>query len=601
MQTELELEIKKHRALYWDESNPEITDAEYDILIEQLRAIDPDNYLLKTPELGEDIQVGDKIAHEVPMLSLEKKYSFKEVKTWCNGVSRIDGEFFIIMPKFDGCAARYYIKTNKLATRGDGEFGQDITNKLPLITNVDFKTLSENSKIDYIDGEIVISFEDFKNCNLINKSSTRYKNPRNLVSGILNLNEIEPVLGKVKLSFIDYNSIKLEVMNVALIEKFFNEAVNTTSQFPTDGLVIKLKDKPYGETLGATSHHYRSAIAFKNQDKEYVTKIRDIILGHGKNKLTPVAVLDPVDIDGVTVTKASLHNCKNILDHNIQIGDTAHIIRSNSVIPYIVRTEPGETRQNPVFNKCSNCGSSLDYREPDLFCTNPDCNGNLIQKLAYAVACLDIDFLAATTVEKMIYELNVENLFDILTLTLQDLLELTGFGYTSADKLLQNIERAKSGIEDFKLLAALNIPGIGRTIFKSIMAKVNISELLTTNLSDLMNFEGLGPERSMNIYKSLSQKRLLLDQLRNIINVIETKKTIGTTIRPKICMSGTFPSPKDFYQRIAMSLGYEVVESVTRDLAILVTSGALTSKYTKARNMGIKILTADEFLKLGKK
>ena len=596
MLTELELEIKKHRKLYWEDSNPEISDEEYDVLLEKLREIDPNNFLLIEPETGEEeIADTDKVFHSVPMLSLEKKFSYDEVRKWMDSVARIPGEVFICTPKFDGCASRYYKDSSILSTRGNGQFGQNITDKIPLIINIDFKTIKPN----VLDGEVLISIEDFKNCKLVKKDSKTYKNPRNLVSGILNLKDISLVINKVILNFITYDTFKIEFISDVFTKDFFNTFLLEKLKdcpYPLDGLVFKLKDNIYGTSLGFTGHHYKNAIAFKDKDRQYKTKIKEIILQHGKAKLTPVAILEPTIISGVTVTRASLHNAKNILDNDIQLGDDAWIIRSGDVIPYIVKTEPGIVRFPPVFNKCPICQSELIYKEPDLFCSKIDCTGNLIKRLAEATKSIEIDNLGEPTIEKMVYELNIENLVDILNLDFQDILELEGFSFKSANKLLQNITNVKSATEDYKLLAALNIPGIGMGLFKKIMSKVNIDELLATTVIDLMGFDNLGYDRSFNICSGLLLNANLLQELRSIINVIETKQCIGNTVRPKVCFSGNFVLPKDFYQRIANSKGYEVVTSVTKDLNLLVTSGAITNKYTKAQQYGIKVIDVDEFL-----
>lgn len=594
MQTDLELQIKKHRELYWS-GDSEITDEDYDLLIEELRTTDPTNYLLTEPECAEEIDVSsNRVFHSIPMLSLEKKYTYKDVLKWMTSVARIPGEFFTFMVKYDGCAGRYYKDTKVLATRGNGQFGEDVSNKIGLIKNVYFEDYIQ----DHTDGEIIISHDDFSKCALIKKDTTRYKNPRNLVSGILNLNDVSTIKDKVTLSFVTYDMVKVDVMLATFNEIFFNDLLDKARNcpYPIDGLVIKLKDSVYGMSLGSTSHHYKNAIAFKAPDTEHKTKIVEIILQHGKNKLTPVAVVEPTVINGVTITRASLHNAKNILDNDICLGDTAYLIRSGDVIPYITKTERGIVRQSPIFDKCHICNSELSYREPDLYCTNDDCNGNLVVKLYSACRSLDIDNLGEPTVEKMIYELNVENLVDILTLTYQDIMSLTGFKHKSATKLQQNIFGAIQGVEDWKVLTALNIQGIGKGIFKDIMSKINIDELLVTPPTDLMGLDGLGYERSFNIYKGLQQNINLLNELRSILNIIETKRGSGSTIRPKVCLSGTFPSPKDYYQKIANSKGYEVVETVSKDLSLLVTSGAITSKYKKAEQYGIKIVDINQFL-----
>lgn len=590
---ELKEAIKHFRKKYW-EGNPEVSDEYYDNLIAKLYEIDPLDELLTDPEGPMEIE--DKVYHSIPMLSLEKKYSFEEVQKWMESVSRSPSEEFEFMPKFDGLASRYYPDIKTLATRGCGTFGENISDKLPLIDNIKWEDVESD-----ISGEIVISLEDFKNCKLVKKDATRYKHPRNLVAGITNLKDIKEVIDKnVKLTFVKYDSYSWSVYKAAFTLEFFETTLEKVRSlnFPTDGMVIKLKDEQYGLSLGFTGHHFKHSIAFKDYDKEYPTKIKDIILQHGKNKLTPVAIIEPVTINGVTISRASLHNAKNILDHNICIGDTAYVIRSNDVIPYITKTEPGEVRTRPGFKHCHICNSELDYIEPELYCLNTECSGNLIKQLLEACRSLDVENIGQPTIEKMVNQLNVETITDVITLSINDLLELEGFAYQSAKKLYDSFGKTIAGTEDYKILAALNIKGIGKGIFKDIMAQINISQLLVTKPTNLMAFNNLGYDRAFAIYNGLNNNMKVLDELRNIINVIETKKSIGTTIKPKVCFSGTFKYPKDYYKRIAIQKGYEVVEDVSKEIKFLITSGSMTNKYSKAVKYQVEILDAEDFLKL---
>jgi len=589
---ELKEAITHYRKKYW-QGHPEVSDQYYDDLLEKLREIDPLDELLCTPE--GPIEIIDKIYHSIPMLSLEKKYSFEEVNDWMKSVSRGPQEQFVIMPKYDGIAVRYYSDIKTLATRGNGVFGENISNKLPIIDNIKWDEV-DSDKV----GEIIISLDDFKNCAIVKKDSTRYKHPRNLVSGVMNLKDVTNLYNKVKLTFIDYESYTWDTHLGIFSKKFFDDILEKIKDmnYPTDGIVIKLKDQTYGRSLGNTGHHHKHSIAFKSYDEEHQTVITNILLQHGKNKLTPVAVIRPVNINGVSISRASLHNAKNLLDNNICIGDIAYVIRSNDVIPYITRTEAGESRSTPEFKNCHICGSELDYIEPELYCLNADCSGNLIKQLLESCRSLEIENIGQPTIEKMVNQLQVEDIIDILSLDIEDLIELDGFAYPSAKKLLESFNKVFKACEDWKILASLNIKGVGKGLFKELMLKINIDELLNTKPTDLMGFNNLGYERAFAIYDGLRSNSSILSALRSIINVIETKRSIGTTIKPKVCFSGTFPFPKDYYRRIAIEKGYEIIDDVTKDLMFLVIAGAITNKYSKAQKYGIRIISADEFLKL---
>jgi len=590
---ELKEAIIHYRKKYW-EGNSEVSDSYYDSLMVKLYDIDPLDELLIRPESSNEII--NKVYHPSPLLSLEKKYSFDDVKKWMESVSRNIGEKFIFMPKYDGIASVYYADVKTLASRGTGTYGENLTIKLPLIENINWDNVDNT-----IYGEIIISQDDFNLCSLLKRNSTKYKSPRNLVAGIMNLKNIDSALGKVKLTFIKYSSYKWEYYLSEFNEYHFNEVLKKIKElkYPTDGLVIKLADEEYGLSLGYTEHHHKHSIAYKEQDKEYETSIIDIILQHGKNKLTPVALVKPVNINGVTITRASLHNAKNILDNNICIGDIAYIIRSNDVIPYITKTLEGpiEIRKSPIIDHCHICGGELDYIEPELYCKNEECSGNLIKQLLESCRSLGIENIGQPTIEKMVSQLNVEDTMDILSLSIDELLTLEGFAEQSAKKLYENIHKVLKACEDWKVLSSLNIKGISKGIFKDILNKINTQELLNTKPTDLMGFNNLGYERAFAIYNGLHFRIKVIEDLFSIINVIETKKSIGFTIKPKVCFSGTFKYPKDYYKKIATEKGYEVVEDVSKDVTYLVTAGAMTNKYNKALKYRVTILQADDFLK----
>jgi len=324
--------IEKHNTLYWKNGTPEISDTEYDILLRKLEAINPDHPILQKVHTPAVVTSG-KVKHKTPMLSLDKAYSLEELLTWAAKYARNDNEQFLIQPKYDGISANF--ADGVLATRGDGELGENISDKIELI---ELETEGYKGPLDRpIRGEIIIRNDDFKNLysKIKRKDGKHYKNSRNAVAGIMGLKDItQMVQQNAKLTLIDYDMVSYSVKFANFAEKWTDILQKIKSlPYPMDGLVIKLADKEYGDSLGMTAHHPRSQIAFKFSGVRKETKLLDVEWSFGKNCLTPVALLEPVEIGGVTIKHATLHNIQNIIDRDVHIGDTVTVERAGDVIP----------------------------------------------------------------------------------------------------------------------------------------------------------------------------------------------------------------------------------------------------------------------------
>lgn len=605
----LEIKINRARLCYWedDETNGDrISDGEYDKLIEELRIYDAENILLTEPEFVGHIS-GETIEHDTPMLSLEKVYSREEVLAWCTKVSRDSNERFAITPKYDGIAGCHYKKRGLLATRGDGYKGEDITSKIPLINfeqKEKAKTFGKSQQKVY--GEILIKKSDFEKCILTRKDGSKFKTPRNLVAGVMNPSrkDTEEIKDKVQLTFVQHNS-QTRVCTRDVIANTWDNIVDVIESidYPIDGIVIKLQDTEYGKTLGTTSHHPRHSIAFKFPDESKWAKVISIDWQVGKRKITPVCHILPTLLDGVTIKKITLHNAKNVLDMDLQEGDEVSIVRRGGVIPYIESSRAGKSRKRPIIELCPSCKEQVFYEEPELVCKNKDCDGSIKKKLLTAAKILEIDGLSDGTISKIVeyFQGEVVSVADLLTLRYDDFIELEGFAEKSAQKLEDNILGVTQGVEDWKLLACLALEGIGRTLSKQLLARVNLEELRQLTEDDLYDFENMGPERIDVLVSGLSNSSPIIDKLIQDINIIETKTKRSNvaspiTITKTICFSGSFPKPKRFYQQVARENGLVVTDSVTKKLDYLVTAGASTSKVNKARSYGITILKADDFM-----
>ena len=343
--------IERHNKLYWEKGEPEISDVEFDSYVRALEKINPGNPVLEKI-YSPDVASTGKVKHDKPMLSLDKAYSFEELLTWAKKYARSEEELFTIQPKYDGISANF--ANGVLATRGDGLEGENITDKLPLI---ELETKGYRGPLNRsARGEIIIRDDDFKTiyAKIRKKDGKPYKNSRNAVAGIMGLKEIDDMRRQgAKLTLLDYQFVSYEVKLSEMSAKWPEVLAEIEKlPYPMDGIVIKLADEEYSESLGNTAHHPRGQIAFKFSGIRKKSRILNVEWSFGKNCLTPIAEIEPVEIGGITIKHATLHNVKNIIDRDLQIGDTATVERAGDVIPYIVESEKGEFRKSCIIRNC---------------------------------------------------------------------------------------------------------------------------------------------------------------------------------------------------------------------------------------------------------
>ena len=589
--------IEYHNQRYWELGEPEISDDDYDRLMVELRSRDPNHPLLHWVGTQRTASAGGKVKLAKPMLSLDKAYSLEEVVEWAQKYIRSKDELLLAQPKYDGISANF--DGTILATRGDGEIGEDISDKLPLI---ELEAPNYTGQLNRpARGEIVIRKDDFANLysHIYKKGGGVYKNSRNAVAGIMGLKDISDMIRQhAKLTLADYSLVSFKIKFSELSGRFA-EIIETVEAlpYPTDGVVFKLADTAYSESLGATSHHPRGQIAFKFSGIRRKTKLLAVEWSFGKNALTPVAELDPVEIGGVTIKRATLHNAQNIIDMDIQIHDEVTVERAGDVIPYIVSREPGEERINAMITNCPGCGSTLVRRGPELCCVNPECFETNLQKLTAAVKNFGIEQLGEPTIRKMMLSLGVKKLSDIFKLTQNQLLKLDNFAEKSAANLYREIDTAKH-VADYQFLAALNIPNIGLDIAKILLKHFKLEELSTLSEDELLNVPGIGEKRAKAIVEVLHSEAQEINDLLATVEVSKTAQNSSTT-RPTICFTGKMPEKRSFYENLAAEHGYEAVDSVSQSLSLLVTAdiSSNSSKTGKAKKLGIPIVELQDFLR----
>ncbi len=591
--------IRYHNTKYWVDGEPEISDDDYDALVRELTSLAPDHPLLS--QVQAPVVAGNgKISHAKPMLSLDKAYSLDEVMEWAGKFARSKTEKFRVQPKYDGISALW--SGGILATRGDGFTGEDISDKACLIElEIPGRTIPLENFHGTARGEIVIRDDDFKTlyANIRNRNGRTYKNSRNAVAGIMGLKDIrEMVLQHAKLTLADYSLYSWET-SYGDLRADWNYLVEQIEAlpYPMDGIVIKLADTVYAESLGNTAHHPRGAIAFKFSGVRRESKLLAVEWSFGKNCLTPVAEIEPVDISGTTIRHASLHNLQNVLDKDLHIGDTVTVERAGDVIPYIVASAPGEHRVSCLIDKCPCCGTELVRDLPELRCPNKQCFETLLRHLTAAVKNIGIERLGEPNIRKMMQTLGVRKLSGIFRLTLDDILRLEGFAKLSAENLLREIAAAKT-VPDWQLLASLNIRGIGPNMAKVIMKSHSFEELRTLDVDQLSTIDGIGPERARELEHELREQSDILDELLSCVSVTSSRSIALSDNVPTVCFTGKMPEKRSYYEELARSAGYEPADSVTAKLSLLVCADPAenSSKLKKARKENIRIVPLDEFL-----
>lgn len=522
---ELTNQLNQYRDLYYNDSISEISDHEYDDLFDELKRLEEETNIVManspTHTVGYEVKSKlEKVKHSHPMLSLDKTKSVDELKKF----SSCSKDHSLLMCKLDGLTILLTYENGELIqaeTRGNGEEGEIVTHNAKVFENIPLY-------IDYtghleIEGEAIITYEDFEKINSSLSENEKYKNPRNLVSGsvrqldnniaahrhikfiawkipsvIENFNYNNSFMHKLKFAydigfdivpFITYTAYSIDKISDK-IDWLKNNAKE--NKLPIDGLVMTYNDIAYGESLGTTGHHPKHSLAFKFYDDIYSTKLLNVEFTIGKTGvLTPTAVFEPVEIDGTMVERASLHNLSVMRELGVEfIGQGINVYKANQIIPQVYSTETVMPFKDPnnkeeiesiiIPDKCPICGAETEIpRENDveiLICTNPGCKGKLLCKLSHFVSknAINIDGLSEQTLQKFI-DLGWLNSFrDIYYLSeyKEEMYKLDGFGKKSVDKLLESIERSRNTTLD-RFIYGLCIPLIGRTASKTISKEFN--------------------------------------------------------------------------------------------------------------------------------
>ncbi|MBQ8570307.1 MAG: NAD-dependent DNA ligase LigA [Kiritimatiellae bacterium] len=635
--------LNHYRNEYYNNSNSEISDFEYDKLFDELSMLESETGFIMvtspTQTVGYEVKSElTKVKHNHPMLSLDKTKSIDDI------VKFLGNQDGICMAKMDGltCSLRYVNgELVSAETRGDGEIGEDILHCAKTIKNIPLKIECLDEII--VDGEVIISYDDFEKINETLPEDKRYKHPRNLASGSIRQLD-SSVAAQRNMQFVawklvkgsDNNSFSERLKFVAklgftivahghirkndgkcVIEAIVDQLKNMAKDvgYPIDGCVFGYDDIAYGESLGATGHHLRSQMAFKFYDELYPTRLQYIDWTIGKSsQLTPTAVFESVEIDGTDVTRASLHNISIIKNLGLTKGCTINVFKANQIIPQIDSCENDGNGEIEIPSRCPICASDTVIKKDNgsevLMCINPNCAGKKLAEFVHFVSrkCMNIDGLSEATLEKLISLGYINDFRSVYRLSKfhDQLIKVGGMGPKSVEKLLLAIEKSRNvRLENF--IAALGIPNIGLSAAKTIATKFNNSFNdwidAYTHGFHWDTLDDFGETMANNIDEYLEYNIMAVIKLADEMNFIlpEKHSVNDNTFDGKVlCVTGKLNHfTRDSINEKIAALGAKAVGSVSKKTDYLITNEASgSSKYKKAVELGVPIITEEEFLSM---
>lgn len=637
----VELLNKAGRA-YYQEDREIISNYEYDKLYDELEALEEETGITlagsPTVSVGyEAVNALPKETHETPMLSLDKTKEIEVLKNFVGNQKtvlswKMDG-LTIVLTYQDG-------KLKKAVTRGNGIVGEVITNNAKVFKNVPLQIAYQGELI--LRGEAIISYSDFEKINKqIEDVDAKYKNPRNLCSGSVRQlnNEITAkrnvyfyAFSLVRAEGVDFNNSRacqfewLKTQGFDIVEyrmvdsknleetiQYFSDKIST-NDFPSDGLVALYDDIAYGDSLGSTAKFPRNAFAFKWKDEIRETTLKEIEWSPSRTGLiNPVAIFEPVELEGTTVSRASVHNISILKELKLGIGDRIEVYKANMIIPQIAEnlTRSGNLTIPefcPVCKKTTKIQKSNDVEV--LICTNPECQAKKIKSFTLFVSrdAMNIDGLSEATLEKFILNGFIKEFGDIYELERYKdaIIEMDGFGEKSYENLIENIKKSSHTTLP-RLVYALGIANIGVANAKVLCKEFDydLQKLMRADEETISQIEGIGSviAKSVTDYFKNEENQRKLEHLLTYLKFEEMKIETGNPLSGKqFVITG---SVNQFENRSAMkefieNRGGKVTGSVSKKTDYLINNDteSSSSKNKKAKELGIPILSEEDFLKL---
>lgn len=611
---------------YYNNLQQTMTDEEYDALYDYASK---QGWVNKDTELNDGSEITSKeITRTVPMLSLAKADSLEEIKKY---VIKLKEDYnvssFYIEPKLDGIALEFkYSKDNEieyLGTRGNGIVGENLTHLIK-DNNIKIIGLPVNKDYDSIRGELYLTKTQLSNIN--KNTDNNFKNERSAISGIITKSKLG-LPYQAELTFSAYFATKNGKL-VTLDKDFPNQARNIFKDnlaknieeletlilnakswldeidVPTDGIVIKPVEHI---EIGSTNHHPKEYIAFKYPTEKKVSIVKDIVYSVGKTgQISPKAILEPVIIDNVEITNATLNNYNWIKSKNIKIGSKVLVTRNKLVIPGIVSVIDNSNAQDLVIpSECQYCHSKIISKKEKLFCSNNHCPKRVQSIIEYIIgkSVLDIDGLSIKTIE----QLNLSSVSDLFSLTKAQLSNLkysddkVTLGDKRAEKIISNILRARNNTTETKWFISLGIPNLGQSTVKAILEVYSIHDFFKDikNVDKLSNIKGIGEETIKTIKEYFESAKSILDDLTKI-NVKFNRETQQTEFKGVVAHTGKVPEGfknRTEFAKHLENIGWKFSTSVNKNVNYLINNDKLSSssKNQQAKKLNIPILTWEEF------
>lgn len=640
-------EAKYHSDLYYNQDSPEISDFEYDMLTQEIRRIE--NRFPELKKEKEDVnKVGgkastlfNKVNLEVPMQSLMDVFSAEEVEDFVEKILKEEDTDFVVETKIDGLSASLTYEGGKLvlaSTRGDGIVGEDITENIYMVDSIP-KTIPYKGKI-ILRGEVYISKKNFENIVKVQEENGEktFANPRNAAAGSLRQKDKEKIkernlniyifnvqysdkkfsshfesLEFVKSLGLDINKYvkKIEGKNKFRQIKDAIEEIHKKRKglsFEIDGAVVKVDDLDLREQLGTTAKAPRWAIAFKYPAEQKETKVLDIIYNTSRTgTITPVAILEKTLVDGSYIERASLHNFEYIKEKDIKIGDTVILQKAGDIIPEIVRVDKerrtGEETAVEVPNTCPVCLSKTIRENMTVKCINPDCPSKIHKRIEHFASknAMNIEGLADKNIQILLDRSLISDIPDIYSLTKKDFASLKKNGEKYAENMYEGIQKSKTN-PLHRLINALGIPGIGTTSAKKIAERFkNMQNLMDASIEELVNIPDIGEitaENIVNFFEDTKNKEIIEKLIEFGINTKEPEKAKineNSKIIDKVfVITGSFEIGRSEIKELIEQNGGKVTSAVSSKTDYLVKGEKAGSKLTKAKSLGISILSLED-------
>jgi DNA ligase (NAD+) len=657
---ELRQQIEHHRYQYYVEAAPEISDREFDRLMQRLQDLEKAHPELVTPDSptqrvgGQALSGFRPVRHRVPMLSIDNTYNEEELREFDARVRRwLKGQRpeYVVEQKIDGVSVTLLYEKGRFtlgATRGDGQQGDDITQNLRTVRDIPMRLQTNQPRTPQVlevRGEVYLTTTELSRLNKLQteRGGRVFANTRNAAAGSLKL--LDPRLcAERRLRFFAHTEGQLDGLKIKTHDQFLNlvkhfgipvvprsevldsidavvaccrEQLESRHEFEyeMDGLVVKVNDLAQRQKLSATSHAPRWAIAYKFEVWQGVTRIEKIYVQVGKTGvLTPVAALEPVDIAGSTITRVSLHNANEIARKDIRVGDTVVVEKAGKVIPNVVRVElekrTGRQKRFRFPTRCPACGSAVARDEGGVYirCLNPSCPAQLKERLRFFAhrQAMDIEGLGPALINQLVDGGLVQSLPDLYRLGAEQLIELEHIGKKSAQNLIDGIAASKErGLT--RVLTGLGIRHLGTRNARLLAEEFgNIDALMKSSEERLARVAGIGQVVAKSVYQFLHSEsgRKTIEQLQHFgVKLTEPKARPAATesklAGKAVVVTGTLEHfTREQIEELIHRQGGKAGSSVSRKTDFVVAGSDPGTKLERARELGTKVLSEHEFLRL---